>query len=227
MPILWKNDDELFALARAELFTAVVGDIMDTLGARDQFLSPRLQPLEPGMKAVGRAMTVLERDTDPEEAAAPAGKPFGLMLEALDDLRPNEIYFCAGASPTSALWGELMSARAAACGAAGAVVDGYSLDTEGILKLGFPNFSYGSYAQDQAPRGTVVDFRVHLKVGKVGIAPGDLLFADRDGVCAVPRNMETEVVTLALEKARGEKTVMKAIQAGMSARDAFAKYGIM
>jgi regulator of RNase E activity RraA len=227
MPILWKNDDELFALARAELFTAVVGDIMDTLGARDQFLSPRLQPLEPGMKAVGRAMTVLERDTDPEEAATPAGKPFGLMLEALDDLRPNEIYFCSGASPTYALWGELMSARAAACGAAGAVVDGYSRDTEGILKLGFPTFSYGSYAQDQAPRGTVVDFRVPLKVGKVGIAPGDLLFADRDGVCVVPRNMETEVVTLALEKARGEKTVMKAIQAGMSARDAFAKYRIM
>ena len=227
MPILWTNDDELFALARAELYTAVVGDIMDTLGARNQFLSPRLQPLDTGMKAVGRAMTVLEQDTDPEEPATQPGKPFGLMLDALDDLKRNEIYLCAGASPTYALWGELMSARAAACGAVGAVVDGYSRDTKGILKLGFPTFSYGSYAQDQAPRGTVVDFRVPLKVGKVRIESGDLLFADRDGVCVVPRTMETEVVTRALEKARGEKTVMKAIRAGMSARDAFAKYRIL
>lgn len=225
MSDLWNNDRELFALARAELYTAVVGDIMDTLGARDQFLPPQIQPLASGMRAFGRAMTVLEQDTEappPENASR-----FGLMLKALDDLRTDEIYLCSGASPTYALWGELMSARAAYCGAAGAVVNGYSRDTTGILDLGFPTFSYGSYAQDQAPRGTVVDFRVPLKIGAVTVNPGDLVFADRDGVCIVPRSMEVEVISRAIEKARGEKTVMKAIQAGMSARDAFDQYGIL
>ena len=48
-----------------------------------------------------------------------------------------------------------------------------------------------------------------------------------DGVCVVPKEIEEEVFTRALEKARGERVVLKKIQEGMSASDAFAKYGIM
>ena len=109
------------------------------------------------------------------------------MLDALDDLRTDEVYLCTGGSPRYALWGELMSVRALKCGAAGAVVDGYSRDTRGVLSLGFPLFSHGSYAQDQAPRGKVIDFRVPIQVGQVLVSPGDIVFGDADGVCVVPR----------------------------------------
>lgn len=230
MTPLWKTDAELFTLARRELFTAVVGDIMDTLGLQRQFLSPKIRPLQPKMVTIGRAMTVLESDT---EKVASSGhkelleKPFGLMLEALDDLKTNEIYICAGASPSYALWGELMSIRAMQCGAVGAIVDGYSRDTAGIIDLKFPTFSYGPYAQDQAPRGKVVDFRIPLAVGEVDIQPGDILFGDIDGVCVIPRSAEQEVFRQALEKVRGEKTVRRAIENGMSAKEAFETYGIM
>ncbi len=54
-----------------------------------------------------------------------------------------------------------------------------------------------------------------------------IIFGDVDGVCVVPNDVIDEVFTKALEKARGEKTVRKAIEAGMSARDAFATYGIL
>ncbi len=90
----WKNDGELFQLAKAELFTAVVGDVMDKMGFHRQFLPPEIRPLHPGMVTIGRAMTVLEADCFEE-----GDKPFGLMLEALDDLKTNEVYVCAGASP--------------------------------------------------------------------------------------------------------------------------------
>jgi len=43
----------------------------------------------------------------------------------------------------------------------------------------------------------------------------------------VPREIEEEVFTRAIEKARGEKTVMKALQQGMTATEAFRTYGIM
>ena len=154
---LWRDDDELFALARRELFTAVVGDIMDQQGFQRQFLPPQVGPLRDDMVAIGRAMTVLEADvfTDRSESGhhKVLAKPFGLMLEALDDLKRNEIYICAGASPRYALWGELMSTRAMKLGAAGVVLNGYSRDTRGILALNFPTFAWGNYAQDQAPRG--------------------------------------------------------------------------
>lgn len=225
----WQTDAELFALARRELFTALVGDAMDQLGLLRQFLPPQLRPLRDSMVVIGRALPVVEADIDP--AAPPAdprlARPFGLMFEALDDLKPGEVYVCSGASPQYALWGELMSTRARTLGAAGAVLDGYSRDTPGILRLDFPTFSRGRYAQDQGPRGRVVDFRVPITIGQAVINPGDILFGDLDGVCVIPREAETEVFMRALEKARGENLVRKAIEGGMSAREAFDRFGIM
>jgi regulator of RNase E activity RraA len=223
----WKNDDELFALIRSELFTAVVGDILDKLGYLHQFLPPTLRPLNDKMIMVGRAMTVLEADIDQISDSRLLNKPFGLMLEALDDLKKNEVYICSGASPTYALWGELMATRARLLGAAGAVVDGYSRDTSGILAMEFPCFSYGGYAQDQEPRGKVVNYRVPIHCGQVLVEPGDIVFGDRDGVCVIPQKVEREVLVKALEKARAEKTVKMKIEEGMNACDAFSKYGVI
>lgn len=228
---LWNNDEELFSLARRELFTAVVGDILDQMGLLHQFLPPRFRPLREDMVVIGRAMPVLEADTPGESQGASANpvlkKPFGLMLEALDDLKPGEVYVCAGASPRYALWGELMSTRALKLGAAGAVLDGYTRDTRDILKLGFPTFCVGSFAQDQAPRGKVMDFRLPVEIDGICVRPGDIVFGDIDGVLIVTREAEEEAFARALEKARGEKTVKKDLQAGLSAREAFAKHGIM
>jgi regulator of RNase E activity RraA len=154
-------------------------------------------------------------------------KSFGLMLEALDDLKQNEVYVCTGASPRYALWGELMSTRAIRLGAAGAVVDGYLRDTHGILDLNFPAFAHGSYAQDQGPRGKVMDFRIALEMDGVRIRPGDIVFGDVDGVLVVPQAAETDVFMGAIEKARGEKLVQKAIEDGMGAAEAFRTFGIM
>ncbi len=227
----WQTDGELFALARTELFTCVVGDVMDKLGLYHQFLPPQIQPLREDMIVIGRAMTVLSVDVFEERVSGTANplmeKSFGLMLEAVDDLKPDEVYLNTGSSPRNALWGELLSARARELGAAGAVVNGYSRDTRGIYRLDFPTFSFGRYGQDSAPRYKVVDFRVPIEVGGVRVLPGDIVYGDIDGVCVVPRAAEEEVFVRALEKARGEKLVRKAIEEGMSAVEAFAKFGIM
>lgn len=227
----WKNDDELFPIIKRELFSAVIGDIMDKQGYLHQFLPPQIQPLDDNMFVAGRAMPVLEADTFGEQVPGTANelmnKPFGMMLEALDDLKKNEVYICTGASPRYALWGELMTTRALKLGAAGAVLDGYARDTKGILSLKFPTFCYGRYAQDQGPRGKVIDFRLPIEIKGVVIRPGDIVIGDIDGVCIVPQKDEVDIITLAIEKARGEKLVRKAIENGMSASDAFKKFGIM
>jgi regulator of RNase E activity RraA len=224
------SEEELIASIKAELFTAVIGDIMDKLGFLNQFLPPQVQPLRNDMIIVGKAMPVLEADVieSADQGSNPIlQKPFGLMLEALDDLKKNEVYICTGSAPSYALWGELMSMRAIKLGAAGAVVNGYSRDTNGILELNVPVFSYGSYAKDQAPRGKVIDFRTSIEMNGVLIRNGDYVIGDRDGVCIVPKEASTEIFRLAFEKARGEKVVFQKIKEGMSAKAAFETYGIM
>lgn len=227
----WQTEEELFALIRRELFTAVVGDVMDKIGLRRQFLPPQVQPIRDDMVALGRAMPVLEADVY-EERSGNKSNPimtmsFGLMLRALDDLKAGEIYICAGGSPRYAMWGELMSTRAQKLGAAGAVLNGYARDTPGILKLNFPTFAWGRYAQDQGPRGKVIDFRCPIEIEGVRINPGDLVFGDMEGVLITPWDVIEEVFSLAVEKTRGEKLVRKAIEEGLSANDAFENFGIM
>lgn len=228
---IWTSDAEVFALMRRELYSAVIGDVLDMLGRTRQFLPPQIQPLRDDMVVCGRAMPVLEADDEggegPGRGAEVFNRPFGLMLHALDDLKPDEVYICAGASPDYALWGELMSTCARNRGAAGAVVDGWSRDTRGIIAQNFPCFSHGRYAQDQRPRGKVVDFRCRIRLGQVEIRPGDLVYGDLDGVVVVPRELEREVFAKAWEKAHGEKRVFEAIKAGMGAREAWDTYGIL
>lgn len=227
----WKDDRELFVRMRAELFSAVIGDVMDGLGYKRQFLPPQVQPLRDDMVVVGRAMPVLEMDDEggegPGRQSEALNRPFGLMLRALDELRPDEVYICSGSSPRYALWGELMSLAASNQGATGAVVNGYSRDTRGILQQDFPCFSWGRYSQDQRPRGKVVDFRCGIRFGEVDVQPGDIVFGDIDGVCIIPKQIEREVIHGSLTKAHGERRVYDAIKNGMKAEQAWDTFGIM
>ena len=111
--------------------------------------------------------------------------------------------------------------------AAGAVLNGFVRDTAGIEALGFPTFCRGVYAQDQGPRGKVIEFRTPVEIEGVRIAPGDLLFGDREGVLIVPAEVESEAVDAALAKTPTENKVATAIRGGMSAREAFETFGVL
>jgi regulator of RNase E activity RraA len=218
----WSDDAQLFDLVRRELYTPVVGDILDDLGFMHQFLPPAIQPMREEMKLVGRAMPVLMIDVFGKQK-----QPFGKLTEALDQLQPGEVYLASGGQMRCAYWGEILTATAKKRGAVGAVINGYHRDTPKVLEQSWPVFSRGRFAQDSSVRTQVVDYRCPIEVGGVWIEPGDLVFADLDGVLIVPRKVEQQVIERALTKARGEKTVRKAIEAGMSSTEAFRKYGIL
>ena len=230
MKSLWKDDDELFAMVKEKLFVALVGDTLDKLGYHHQFLSPGLKPIQNKMVIIGRAMPVLEADFFADKVQGNAeitSIPFGLMFKALDDLKKNEVYICAGSSHRYALWGGLMSTRAMQCGAAGAVVHGFHRDSNEIERLGFPVASFGSYAQDQGVRGKVLDWRIPIEVDGIRVSNGDVIFGDRDGVLVIPAEVVDEAFSGAFEKAKGENKVLKALKSGMTTVDAFEKFGIM
>lgn len=226
-----ETDKPMFDIIRKELFTAVVGDVLDVMGHRRQFLPAGIAPLQPEMKVIGRAMPVLEADVfsdgTPDAHGPLASKPFGLMMEALDSLRENEVYIASGSSLRYALWGGLMSTRAQHLKAAGAVLNGYVRDSWEIEKLGFSVFSRGIYAQDQGPRGKVIDYGCPIEIEGIRITPGDLIFGDREGVLVIPREAEKEAIERALEKVNTENKVATAIRSGMSACEAFRTFGVM
>lgn len=219
------TDAELFATIREHLFTAVIGDIMDKAGLTRQFLPAAIRAIAPDTVIVGRAMPVQVADAG---TAGTTGAPYGLTFRALDDLKPGEVYVAAGGTPDYALWGGLMSTRAMRLGAVGAVLGGPHRDTREIVRLGFPVYSVGAFAQDQKDRGEAVDFRCRITFGNgTSVAPGDVIVADVDGVIVIPAESAADVVRDALAKVTGEEHVRTAIEAGESTDAIFRRTGIM
>ncbi len=218
----WKNDTELFELMERELYTPVVGDVLDSLGFYHQILPPQIKPLKQTYQVAGRAMPVLQADVYGEQE-----KPFGFLTDALDQLKEGEIYITTGGTMCSAYWGELLTATAKTRKARGAIIYGYHRDTPQVLEQDWPVFSLGGFCQDSRVRTQVIQYRCAIEIGGVSIKPHDVLFADYDGVVVIPKDLVNSVVTASLEKARGEKVVRKAIEAGMSATMAFDKFGIL
>lgn len=98
---------ELLEVIKKELYTPVVGDILDQMGLYHQFLPQAVRPLRDDMKLAGYAMTVLMIDVFGQQK-----KPFGYLTEALDDLQEDEIYVASGGTMRCAYWGELLTATA-------------------------------------------------------------------------------------------------------------------
>lgn len=218
----YKDDDEMIRIVKEKLYTAVLGDIMDDLGYYHQVLSPNIKPMLKEQTIVGRAMTVLMIDVFGKQE-----KPFGRLTEALDQIQKNEVYICTGGTKRCAYWGELLTTTAKSRGGVGAIIDGYHRDTRQVEEINWPVFSMGSYAQDSGVRTKVIDYRCDIEINNVLISSGDLLVADADGVVVIPKVIEEKVLEKALEKVRGEKAFIKAIENGMSSTEAFEKFGVL
>lgn len=215
----------LLALARRKLFVAVVSDVLDSLGLRQQAMAPFIRPLDDSLVMLGRARTGLYREVYHVE---PGANPYELEIALIDDLKPGEVAVLAcGRSGRIAPWGELLSTAARARRAAGCVTDGLTRDIRAIRKLRFPVFHGGIGPLDSKGRGQVAAIDVPVEVAGVEVAPGDLVFGDADGVAVIPRRVEGDVLARALDKVKGESRTRAELRRGARLRDVFARHGIL
>src|SRR5262245_27806729 len=208
---------------REHLYSAVVCDALDKLGLKNQ--SPRvpIRPLTTTGVLVGRCKTTLWADMAHEDP-----HPYELELKAVDTCRPDDILIAAAAgSMRSGLWGELLSTAARRSGCVGAIVDGAVRDVVKMTAMGFAVFARGTSPYDSRDRNRVIDVDVPVEIDGVRFSPGDLVIADVDGIVVVPREVETEAMGAAWEKVNAENIVRDAISGGMTAAEAFKKYGVL
>ena len=219
------NDQERFEWIRHHLYVAAVCDILDSLGYRSQAMHQRLRPLDPANCAiVGRARTFRWMETDyvVEE------DPYGLEIEAMDSLRAGDVaVHSTDYAGTNAPWGELMSTVAKRNGVTGCICDSQIRDCQKILQLGFPVFYQGIRPLDSMGRGRVMAYDVPVKCGEVLVKPGELIFADFDGVVVVPGSLENEVLRLAEEKVVKENASRRELLKGRTLRDVYDQYGVL
>jgi 4-hydroxy-4-methyl-2-oxoglutarate aldolase len=208
---------------RGELYSAVVCDALDSLGYSRQAVRVSLRPLTWEGLLVGRCKTTLWADM-----AHPDPRPYELELEAVDSCGCDEVMIAAaGGSMRSGIWGELLSTAARNTGCVGAIVDGAVRDVAKMRAMPFPVFARGTSPYDSQNRQRVIDYDVPVEIGGVLFGPGDLVFADMDGVVVVPQAVEQQALSRAWNKVHEENVTRDAIKNGMKAMDAYKKFGTL
>jgi len=221
------TDEDIFGFIKSKLYVAVVCDILDSLGYREQAMHQRLRPLLPDMRNcgfVGRARTIRWMETDYIHDE----DPYGLELDVMDSLKPGDVIIhSTDYSGTNAPWGELMSTIAKRNGAVGCICDSQVRDCIRIIEMNFPVYFAGVRPLDSKGRARVMAYDVPVRCGEVLVHPGELIFADFDGVVVVPRPVEQEMLQMALEKVGKETASRQALLNGKSLREVYATYGVL
>lgn len=218
------SEPEKYQWIKDNLYVAIVCDVLDQMGYRNQAMHQRLRPLDTeNCTIVGRARTLRWMETDYIDA-----EPYSMEIEIVDSLKPGDVVVhSTDFAGTNAPWGELMSTIAKRNGAVGCICDSMIRDCRKIMAMQFPIFYGGIRPLDSLGRGKVMAYDVPVRCGDVVVKPGELVFSDYDGVVVIPQEVEDEALELAYEKVFKEDQSRADLLNGESLRTVFNKYGVL
>jgi 4-hydroxy-4-methyl-2-oxoglutarate aldolase len=188
-----------------KLSVAAVSDAMDRLGVAGQCLG--IQPLAVGNRMAGRAFTI---------KYIPCGIVKGTVGDYIDDVPAGDVVVLDNAGRLDCtVWGDILTAVAHRRGVAGTVVHGVCRDVARSFELGYPIFSRARYMRTGKDRVQVEGMNVAVSMGEVQVQAGDIMLGSDDGVVAVPKQREQEILSLAQSIAVAEDNILNAALSGM------------
>ena len=215
-------DDNPIAARYRKLETALIYDVLDTMGLPHQQLSLDIQPLDWDMVA-GRPGVHLEGDslggraggsrTDRATArrrATPCSTQLYQGCILVEDV---------GNDPVSGGLGENLGLSVQVKGCVGVVCDGGTRDKKALIRAGFPVFSRFSSVTFSRDRRRLIDFQIPIRLSGhltrwVTVNPGDFVFGDADGILVVPRELTVEVLEAAEQVQEIEEEQREQLRAG-------------
>ncbi len=205
------------------LYSAVVCDILDDIGYREQTLSRHIRPLTHASRICGRIKTA---------QAIPVSetpkRPYELLMKMMDEVEVGDVICInAGSDETSGLWGELLSTAASYCGCNGVVMSACSRDLQQIEEMGFPVFGIGAHPADSKARVDFSSIGEPINISGVRIVEGDYVIGDCDGTVIIPSNIIEKVILKSLEKVSGENVARDDLRKGVPLSTVFERYGIL
>ena len=219
----YDEDSEKIIERLSALYAAVVCDVLDALGYRNQTLLARIRPLTPAKHVCGRVFTAKARPVNdlPDE-------PYKLEIAAVEAMKHGDVLLVDAADDeTCGLWGELLTTACLYKGVRGVVMSGCTRDIWGLSETGFPVFGIGTNPADSKGRVDIVAISEPIEIGGVLARTGDYLIGDEDGVVVIPSEVATDAIRKAEEKVSGENVARADLAKGVPMGEVFRKYGIL
>lgn len=120
-------------------------------------------------------------------------------------------------------WGGIVSWGCKLKGAAGTIVDGAARDVDEFEEMGYPVFAKGLVCRTARGRMIQESINKPIRFGKTQVCPGDLIYADKNGICVIPPEYVMDVLEKAEEIDERESKMVEDLKAGLSAIEASKK----
>ncbi len=203
-----------------QLYTGAISDVLREFCLLDQSLPGYMRPLRDSDVVAGLAFTV---------KSAPNVKITGEMTfrsQMLDEMHEDSfVMWDTSDDEKATLWGGVMTATAYGKKVRAACIDGGIRDTKQILEKPFPVYYKYRLPNGSLGRCLITHYQVPIKIGDVVIKPGDVVFADIDGVVCVPRDIAYDVLVRAEEILANEKKIFGWVAEGQTIHQIAEKGG--
>ena len=214
------SEDELVA-RYLKLYGGTISDVLDGLGYVNQVLPKEMTGLTPDAKFCGTALTATGAPTDirdPDTIFIP-------ILEMLGAVKKNNVVVTQPNDNTCSHLGELSATTIKARGGNGAVIYGGVRDVDYIHRLGLPVYKLYTTPKDVMGRWQLTAYNVPIQIEQVTINPMDIIFADKDSVIVIPKEVAVKVLLKAEELESTENYVREEVLRGVHPVEAYQHHG--